>query len=171
VNINWSDPAIQGVLIGGLIGLGGAVVGGLGAAFIAAGAARQDRAEGRVRRFEDRSLELAALYLESGRRYRNWVFERFNGRPPPYEVDLDDRFPQYYRELRLILRQPATLQALDQLDNAVWDLGLWKDDAAADNVRQQEFREADRVYRLAMRAFEDAIREELRVGRRPKTPS
>jgi len=183
MNIDLSNPTIQGVVIGGLIGLVGLVVaafagyfGGKAGARIAAGAAREaariaqqeaqaDRDEPRMTRFSDRTRELVAQVLASARRYRRGV-RNYVYYGAPDRLNLGDTFPEVIQELRLIARLPGTLEALDTFYDATLRLQDFEGQGPFNAEGRKQFDVFDGDHGRARIAFEAAIQAELGSGDR-----
>jgi hypothetical protein len=154
--VDWSDAIAAG--IGGLI----AVVGTIAGSMLSRQDSRRAAEEARIGRFEDRILQVAAELLDVSLRYRTWVFDRLMEREAALarEMNLEEDFPRLVWELRLMVREQETRNALDRLDVIMWDVALFKNDGPE---RRGEFFFLDRDWRAARYAFENAMRAELRV--------
>jgi hypothetical protein len=155
-DVDWSDAVAAA--IGGAI----AVVGTIAGSLLTRQDAKRAAEEARISRFEDRILQVAAELLHVSLSYRTWVFDRLMGREPALrrEMSLEEDWPRLYWELRLMVREQSTRDALDKVDTIMWDVALWKDEKPE---RRPGFFFIDRDWRAARFAFEQAMRNELRV--------
>lgn len=149
----------------GIIGVSGVVVGARATAQagrISQTEAQADRKEAREARFADRTRELAAQLLDSARRYR-WAVRNHVIRAQNARLNLGETFPQVAQELRLILRSPASVTALEAFTDATWRLQDFDREGPFEGEDRAQFNQIDAEYGLARLAFEGAVRAELGI--------
>ena len=177
---NGGVDAIGVALIGGLSGIGGAILGAWIGARAARDAARAsqveaqaDREDARQARFADRIRDLAVSLAHEADRVLAGVQAEVRLRaggymPTDVSVQVDPGWDRWVRELRLVSRRPGTRKAADQLDVALGRVLAFAvqprgggSRAIPSNVNGWEA--ADAECWDALDAFEAAIHAELGV--------
>ena len=157
--------AFVGVILAGFFGAGGATV----AAWISARNAEDGREDVRRRMFADRTVDLAARYLEVIARYRAASDLRAHDagiRPTPEPV-LDRAADDYAAQLDLIVRFAATREAMDNLDFALTRLTMqidyWHGTDASEERPDRQWTDTYIAVETDVKHAIDAFKSTIRV--------